>query len=74
VITYIGNLTEQHLLKEEEAEIWVHEVEEELEAVNKCYRLHGSRMSKCASDMSGLLYTSNHGTSLTHLEAIGDDR
>ncbi|GKY99725.1 hypothetical protein MPSEU_000926500 [Mayamaea pseudoterrestris] len=76
-IVYIGKLVDQGLLREQEAEKWVEEVELELDGVNKCHRGHGMRARQCSnmsdmasgrirqsSSMSDLLTnTSRHGRS-----------
>ena len=74
-IVYIGKLVAQGLLREQEAEEWVEEVEKELDGVNKCHRGHGIRARQCSnmsetmggsgrmrqsSSMSDLLNTSRH--------------
>ncbi|GKZ01050.1 hypothetical protein MPSEU_001056700 [Mayamaea pseudoterrestris] len=55
-IIYIGTLVGQGLLREQEAEHWVREVEKELDGVNKCHRGHGVRARQC-SNMSDMKRT-----------------
>ncbi|GKY99730.1 hypothetical protein MPSEU_000927000 [Mayamaea pseudoterrestris] len=48
LIIYVGRLVEQGLLKDEEAEHWVAEVEVELADVNACSRSHSVRSRQCS--------------------------
>jgi hypothetical protein len=52
LLIYIERLLQQGLLKDEEAEHWVEEVETELRDVNDCFQAHNIRRSRQCSTRS----------------------